>query len=51
MAGIMQYSVLRQSVIEAVYALQEGRAVLVKWKKGREVKEVKDVKEVTVLRE
>ena len=48
MAGIMQYSVLRQCVIEAVYALQGGNAVLVECRKGREVKEVK---QMTVLSE
>lgn len=47
-AGIMQYSVLRESVVGAVYALQGGNAVMVEWWKGREVKEVK---EMTVLSE
>lgn len=42
-AGMMQYSVLRQSVVGAVNALQGGNAVLVEWRKGREVKEVKEM--------
>jgi len=42
-AGIMQYDVLRQGVVAAVYALQGGNAALVQWRKGREVKEVEQM--------